>query len=139
MNLVCYLLLLTLIYLTSCSDLFLTYNAEIYLMEYFIVYHRAKQRAVLRNGNIDHFTFIDRSPLKKNTCYFVIISREQKNVLHYRSNNNCTDFLLKIIWTRKLFYILLDYTLKTYTHKLRRHFSWLSKYLNSQGVYSWYT
>ena len=37
----------------------LTYNSEISFMDYFLVYHRAKQRAILRNGNMDHFTFID--------------------------------------------------------------------------------
>jgi hypothetical protein len=34
-------------------------------MDYFLVYHRAKQRATLRNGNMDHFTFIDRTPFEK--------------------------------------------------------------------------
>ena len=34
-------------------------------MDYFLVYHRAKQRAILRNGNMDHFTFIDRTPFEK--------------------------------------------------------------------------
>jgi hypothetical protein len=34
-------------------------------MDYFLVYHRAKQRAKLRNGNMDHFTFIDRTPFEK--------------------------------------------------------------------------
>jgi hypothetical protein len=35
-------------------------------MDYFLVYHRAKQRAaILRNGNLDHFTFIDRTPFEK--------------------------------------------------------------------------
>jgi hypothetical protein len=34
-------------------------------MDYVLVYHRAKQRAILRNGNMDHFTFIDRTPFKK--------------------------------------------------------------------------
>jgi hypothetical protein len=43
----------------------LTYNSEISFMDYVLVYHRAKQRAMLRNGNMDHFTFIDRTPLEK--------------------------------------------------------------------------
>ena len=43
----------------------LTYNSEICFMDYVLVYHRAKQRAILRNGNMDHFTFIDRTPFKK--------------------------------------------------------------------------
>ena len=43
----------------------LTYNSEISFMDYVLVYHRAKQRAILRNGNMDHFTFIDRTPFKK--------------------------------------------------------------------------
>jgi hypothetical protein len=30
-----------------------------------LVYHRAKQRAILRNGNMDHFTVIDRTPFEK--------------------------------------------------------------------------
>jgi hypothetical protein len=34
-------------------------------MDYFLVYHRAKQRAILRNGNMDHFTFIDRTPFEE--------------------------------------------------------------------------
>jgi hypothetical protein len=34
-------------------------------MDYFLVYHRAKQRAILRNGIMDHFTFIDRTPFEK--------------------------------------------------------------------------
>ena len=38
----------------------LTYNSEISFMDYVLVsYHMAKQRAILRNGNMDHFTFID--------------------------------------------------------------------------------
>ena len=43
----------------------LTYNSEISFMDYVLVYHRAKQRAILRNGNMDHFTFIDRTPFEK--------------------------------------------------------------------------
>ena len=43
----------------------LTYNSEISFMDYVLVYHRAKQRAMLRNGNMDHFTFIDRTPFEK--------------------------------------------------------------------------
>jgi hypothetical protein len=42
-----------------------TYHSEISLMDYFLVYHRAKQRAILSNGNMDHFTFIDRTPFEK--------------------------------------------------------------------------
>jgi hypothetical protein len=34
-------------------------------MDYFLVYHRAKQRAILRNGNMDHYTVIDRTPFEK--------------------------------------------------------------------------
>jgi hypothetical protein len=46
----------------------LTYNSEISFMDYVLVsYHMAKQRAILRNGNMDHFTFIDtcRTPFEK--------------------------------------------------------------------------
>ena len=43
----------------------LTYNSEISFMDYFLVYHRAKQRAILKNGSMDHFTFIDRTPFEK--------------------------------------------------------------------------
>ena len=43
----------------------LIYNSEICFMDYFLVYHRAKQRAILRNENMDHFTFIDRTPFEK--------------------------------------------------------------------------
>ena len=43
----------------------LTNNSEISFMDYFLVYHRAKQRAILRNGNMDHFTVIDRTPFEK--------------------------------------------------------------------------
>jgi hypothetical protein len=48
----------------------LTYNSEISFMDYFLVYHRAKQRAILRNGNMDHFTFIDRTPFEKVPLIF---------------------------------------------------------------------
>ena len=41
----------------------LTYNSEISFMDYVLVYHRAKQRAILRN--MDHFTFLDRTPFEK--------------------------------------------------------------------------
>jgi hypothetical protein len=41
------------------------YNSEISFRDYFLVYHRAKQRAILRNGNMGHFTFIDRTPFEK--------------------------------------------------------------------------
>ena len=46
----------------------LIYSSELSFMDYFLVYHRAKQRAILRNGNMpymDHFTFIDRTPFEK--------------------------------------------------------------------------
>jgi hypothetical protein len=41
--------------------------SEISFMDYVLVYHRAKQRAtcILINGNMDHFTFIDRTPFEK--------------------------------------------------------------------------
>jgi hypothetical protein len=43
----------------------MVHNSEISFMDYFLVYHRAKQRAILRNGNMDHFTVIDRTPFEK--------------------------------------------------------------------------
>ena len=45
----------------------LIYNSEISFMDYVLVYHRAKQRAtcILINENMDHFTFIDRTPFEK--------------------------------------------------------------------------
>ena len=59
----------------------LTYNSEISFMDYFLLYHRAKQRAILRNGNMNHFTFIDRSPLRKSSLdFFVSISWEQRRL-----------------------------------------------------------
>jgi hypothetical protein len=48
--------------------------SEISFMDYFLVYHRAKQRDILRNGNMDHFTFIDRTPFEKGEMVHVSIS-----------------------------------------------------------------
>jgi hypothetical protein len=47
------------------------YNSEISFRDYFLVYHRAKQRAILRNGNMGHFTFIDRTPFEKVHLIFL--------------------------------------------------------------------
>jgi hypothetical protein len=72
----------------------LTYNSEISFMDYFLVYHRAKQRAtcILRNGIMDHFTFIDRTPFEKVHLIFC------KHLLGTKKTSSNIDlFILKNI------------------------------------------
>jgi hypothetical protein len=53
----------------------LTYNAEISFMDSYLTYYRAKRRAEINNKEIDHFTFIDKTPCQRihlNFCKFTL-------------------------------------------------------------------
>jgi hypothetical protein len=39
----------------------LTYNAELFFMDSYLTYYRAKRRAEISNKEIDNFTFIDKN------------------------------------------------------------------------------
>jgi hypothetical protein len=69
----------------------LTYNSEISFMDYFLLYHRAKQRAILRNGNMDHFTFIDRTLFEK---VHLIFCKQEEKLLFFGSVSGCTCLIL---------------------------------------------
>jgi hypothetical protein len=109
-------------------------------MDYFLVYHRAKQRAILRNGNIDHFTFIDRTPFEKVHLIFC------KHLLGTKKTWN-SDIGVRaelgrfpvenFINSQAILYLARLHT-DNLNPILKEAFE-LSKSLDSQGVYSWYT
>ena len=90
----------------------LTYNSEISFMDYFLVYHRAKQRAILKNGNMDHFTFIDRTPFEKVHLIFCKHLLETKRTFsNIGVRAELGRFPVENFINCKQFYILPDYIL----------------------------
>ena len=128
---------LVLINLICLARPILTYNSEISFMDYFLVYHRAKQRAILRNGNMDHFTFIDRTPFEKVHlifCKHLLGTKRTSSNIGVRAELG--RFPVENFINCKQFYILPDYI---FVHTdnlnplLKEAFE-LSKSLDSQGV-----
>jgi hypothetical protein len=90
----------------------LTYNSEISFMDYFLVYHRAKQRAILRNGNMDHLTFIDRTPFEKVHlifCKHLLGTKKTSSNIGVKAELG--RFPVENLLIRKQFYILPVYIL----------------------------
>ena len=103
---------LVLINLTCLVRPILTYNSEISFMDYFLVYHRAKQRAILRNGNMDHFTFIDRTPFEKVHlifCKHLLGTKKTSSNIGVKAELG--RFPVENFINCKQFYILPDYIL----------------------------
>jgi hypothetical protein len=81
-------------------------------MDYFLVYHRAKQRAILRNGSMDHFPFIDRTPFEIGHlifCKHLLGTKRTSSNIGVRAELG--RFPVENIINCKQFYILLDYIL----------------------------
>ena len=117
----------------------LTYNSEISFMDYFLVYHREKKRAILRNGNMDHFTFIDITPFEKVHLIFC------KNLLGTKKTSSNIGvkaelgrFPVENFINSQAILCLARLHADNLNPLLKETFE-PSKSLDSQGVYSWYT
>ena len=87
----------------------LTYNSEISFMDYFIVYHRANQRAILRNGNMDHFTLIDRTrPSKIFFVVFFLATIDGRNLIFGHKLHIGMPYCGKRFWTSDSYFLLAD-------------------------------
>ena len=117
----------------------LTCNSEISFMDYFFAYHRAKQRTILRNGNIDHFTFIDRTPFEKVhliLCKHLLETKKTSSNIVVRAELGRFP-VENFINSQAILYLARLHT-DNLNPLLKEAFE-LSKSLDSQGVYSWYT
>ena len=108
-------------------------------MDYFLAYHRAKQRAILRNRNMDHFTFTDRTPFEKVHlifCKHLLGTKKTSSNLGVRAELG--RFLVKIFINSQAILYLARLHTDNLNPLLKEAFE-LSKSLDLQGVYSWYT
>ena len=108
-------------------------------MDYFLVYHRAKQRAILRNGNMDHFTFIDRTPFEKVHlifCKHLLGTKKTSSNIEVRAERGRFP-VENFINSQAILYLARLHT-DNLNPLLKEAFE-LSKSLDSQSVYSWYT
>jgi hypothetical protein len=108
-------------------------------MDYFLVYHRAKQRAILRNRNMVHFTFIDRTPFEKVhliLCKHLLGTKKTSSNIGVRAELG--RFPVKIFNNSQAILYLARLHTDNLNPLLKEAFE-LSKSLDSQGVYSWYT
>jgi hypothetical protein len=103
-------------------------------MDYFLVYHRAKQRAILRNGNMDHFTFIEKVHLI--FCKHLLGTKKTSSNIGVRAERGRFP-VENFINSQAILYLARLHT-DNLNPLLKEAFE-LSKYLDSQSVYSWYT
>ena len=117
----------------------LTYNAEISFMDHYLKYYRAKIRAQHNNSEIDVSKFIDKTPFEKLHIRFC------KNTLGTKrcSSNLATRAELdrlpieSFIKTQAIVY-LARLSSNNINPLLKEAFQ-LSKKLDNDGTYSWYT
>ena len=115
----------------------LTYNAEIYFMDSYLTYYRAKRRAEISNKEIDNFTFIDKTPCERihlNFCKFTLGAKQTSSNIGVRAELGrlpMEHFIMISLYLARLHTDTVNSLLKEALV--------LSKSLDSQGTYSWFT
>ena len=117
----------------------LTYNAEISFMDSYLTYYRAKRRAEISNKEIDNFTFIDKTPCERihlNFCKFTIGAKKTSSNIGVRAELGRLP-MEHFIMTQSILYLARLHT--DNVNPLLKETLILSKSLDSQGTYSWFT
>ncbi len=117
----------------------LTYNSDISFMDYHLPFFRAKQRSVLTNKEVDHISFIDKTPFEKvhlNFCKSILGTRKSSSNIGVRSELGRYP-IEHFIQSQSILYLARLHT-EDLNPLLKESFE-LSKSLDSQGTYSWYT
>ena len=108
-------------------------------MDYYLIFHRAKQRALQNNVDIDIFNFIDKTPFEKvhlNFCKYSLGTRKTSSNIGVRSELGRLP-IENFIAQQSVLYLSRLYT-DNLNPLLKEAFE-LTKSLDSDGVYSWYT
>ena len=117
----------------------LTYNAEISFMDSYLTYYRAKRRAEISNKEIDNFTFIDKTPCERIDlifCKFTLGAKQISSNIGVRAELGRLP-MEHFIMTQSIVYLSRLHT--DNVNPLLNEALILSKSLDSQGTYSWFT
>jgi hypothetical protein len=117
----------------------LTYNAEISFMGSYLTYYRAKRREEISNKEIDNFTFIDNTPCERlhlNFCKFTLGAKKTSSNIGVRAELGSLP-MEHFIMTQSILYLARLHT--DNVNPLLKEALILSKSLDSQGTYSWFT
>ena len=108
-------------------------------MDSYLKYHKAKRRAEISNKEIDNFTFIDKTPCERIDLIFCKFTLGPKKI---SSNIGVRAELGRLpmehfIMTQSIVYLSRIHT--DNVNPLLKEALILSKSLDSQGTYSWFT
>ena len=117
----------------------LCYNSEIFYMDIYLKYYRAKQRSIKNNFQVDKFDFIDKTTLEKVHLHFC------KNILGVRRNSTNLTARAELGRSPVEKYIAFQ-TIKYLSrlhmddiNPLLKDAFQLCKVLDSENNYSWFT
>ena len=108
-------------------------------MDSYLTYYRAKRRAEINNKEIDNFTFIDKTPCERihlNFCKFTLGAKKTSSNIGVRAELGRLP-MEHFIMTQSILYLARLHT--DNVNPLLKEALILSKSLDSQGTYSWFT
>ena len=108
-------------------------------MDSYLTYYRAKRRAEISNKEINNFTFIDKAPCERihlNFCKFTLGAKKTSSNIGVRAELGRLH-MGHFIMTQSILYLARLHTDKV--NPLLKESLILSKSLDSQGTYSWFT
>lgn len=117
----------------------LTYNSEISFMDYHLPLYRAKSRAAKNNREIDQMSFIDKTPFEKvhlNFCKSILGTKKSSSNVGARTELGRLP-IENFIHAQSILYLARLHNDEL--NPLLKEAFQLSKSLDSQGVYTWYT
>ena len=117
----------------------LTYNSEISFMDYHLSLYRAKNRAAKNNREVDHISFIDKTSFEKvhlNFCKSILGIKKSSSNVGARTELGRLP-IENFIHTQSILYLARLHNDEL--NPLLNEAFQLSKSLDSQGVYTWYT
>lgn len=117
----------------------LTYNSEICYMDSYLKLHRAKLRAKKNNSDINVLSFIDKSPLEKIQLHFIkhtLGTKKTATNLAVRAEIGMLPLETFIMTQTILYFLRLN---NDSLNPLLKEAYDLTKSLDKDGIYSWYT
>ena len=117
----------------------LTYNSEVFYMDLYLKFYRAKERSKRSNSPIDVFDFIDKTSIEKLHLHFCknILGLKRKSVNMTARSELGRDPIEKQIQIKTIRYLARLNNEKI--NPLLREAFIMCKKLDSEGTYTWYS